>query len=604
MRGAEGMKKVNKQIVVLFALLTSLFFAASASADFLYGAMGSGWTTDQIGIIIGNNPPTKSILTNLGGTMGARISSFRTESGGSRVAICQYSVANNPNGGDVVWIYDPYNTDWKKPLKELPMDKNPVSNVRGMAFSGKYLYACGYDFATVARFDTTDDAYTNDKTFNKVNDAKHHAEAIVAYKGYVYAVITHAADPWAGDGGYSKNMLYKFDADLNLLSTTELNGKNIDGGTVGAVSLKDNQLYIASIGGAQSYSGTPNPGSNIDVVNLDTLEVKELISVKTLKDQFGDDDDMFGEWSKDAYPCDFKGIVVTPAGDVYIIANGWYPNTTAVFKTTEKDLENAKTNVKTTWKMVKVFYFDAYVFPGAAYDAAAGVFYICGADKGEYDGSLYKSADGGATWTKYNSAALGGAFSGVACDVLLKPVTSAITSKDVTVHSDSGSVTMSSIEVSSDVSELSGRDDYSAIVNGVSSTQTIYAGRSIIVDINHSAVPDSAPVTFTLSNFSMELHSGGAPKAFIKKRGADTFDMFDAVYNAADKTLKFTISPVGDYFSKGTVIVGELADKPTTPSSPPSEGASGGGCSAGFGAFALLALMPAAFCIKKKYKTR
>ena len=69
-----------------------------------------------------------------------------------------------------------------------------------MAYAGKYLYACGYDFATVARFDTTNDAYTNDKTFNQLNDGKYHAEAIAAYKGYIYAVITHAANPWGGDG--------------------------------------------------------------------------------------------------------------------------------------------------------------------------------------------------------------------------------------------------------------------------------------------------------------------------------------------------------------------------------------------------------------------
>lgn len=596
------MKIVNKRITILFALLMSIVFASSANADLLYGAMSGGWTTDQVGIIIGNNPPTKSILTNLGGTSGARISAFRTETGGSRVAICQYSNVNNPNGGDDVLIYDPYNTDWKKPLKELPMDKNPVSNVRGMAYAGKYLYACGYDFATVARFDTTNDAYTNDKTFNQLNDGKYHAEAIAAYKGYIYAVITHAANPWEGDGGYSKNKLVKFDADLNIVTSMDLNGKNIDGGTVGAVALKDNKLYIASIGGAQSYSGVPNPGSNIDVVNLDTMEVKELISVKTLKDQYSDDEDMFGEWSKEAYPCDFKGVVVTPAGDVYIIANGWNPNITAVFKTTEADLENAKTNAKTTWKMVKVFYFDAYVFPGAAYDAASGILYVCGAETGEYNGSLYKSADGGASWTRYDSAALGGAFSAVAFDVLLKPTTSVITSQDVTVHSDAGSVTMSGIEVSSDISELSGKDDYSSLVNGVAGTQTIYAGRSIIVNINHSAVPDSAPVTFTIANFSMELHSGGAPKAFIKKHGAGKFDMFNATYDAAAKTLTFTISPIGDYFSEGKIIVGELADKPVDPTSPTSEGASGGGCNGGVAVLALIAAIPLLY--RKKMKSR
>ena len=50
------MKIVNKRITILFALLMSIVFASSANADLLYGAMSGGWTTDQVGMIIGNNP--------------------------------------------------------------------------------------------------------------------------------------------------------------------------------------------------------------------------------------------------------------------------------------------------------------------------------------------------------------------------------------------------------------------------------------------------------------------------------------------------------------------------------------------------------------------
>ena len=592
--------KKNKIFLIVLMLLT-LVFTSSANADFLYGAMSGGYTTDQVGMIIGNNAPTTSILTNLGGTMGARINAFRTATGGSRVAICQYSNANNPNGGDDILIYDPYNTDWKKPIKELPQEKNPVSNVRGMAYFGKYLYACGYDFATVARFDTTGDKYTNDKTFNQLNDGKYHAEAIVAYKGYVYVVVTHADNPWSGDGGYSKNKLVKFDSNLNIVTSKDLNGKNVDGGTVGAVSLKDNKLYIASIGGAQSYSGKPNAGSNIDVVNLDTLDVKELISVQALKAQYNDDEDMFNEWNKGSYPCDFKGIVVTPAGDVYIIANGWSPNTTAVFKTTETAMENAKTNAKTTWSLARSFNYDGYVFPGAAYDAASGVFYVCGADSGEYNGSLYKTTDGGKNWTKYDSAALGGAFSGVAFDALLAPQATPISSGDVAVDSSTGAVTIASVTINDDVVELSGKDDYSTLVNGVDAAKVIYPGQAMIISLNHLGAPAGESVTFTISNFEGELVSGASFKAFIKKRGAEKFDMFDTVYDANAKTLTFTISPVEGYFSEGKVIIGQLADKAVTPSDlgNSASGATGGGCNAGFAGFLLLAV-PAALLGKKK----
>ena len=189
-REQEVMRFTRNKLSILLAVMMCLVLVTSASADILYGAMSGGWTTDQIGIITGNSAPKQGLVTNLGATAGARVSSFRTENGGSRVAFCEYSVVNNPNGGDNILIWNPYNTDWKNPLKELPMDKNPVSNVRGMAFSGKYLYACGYDYATVARFDMTNDAYTNDKTYNAINDGEHHAEAIVTYKDYVYVVVT------------------------------------------------------------------------------------------------------------------------------------------------------------------------------------------------------------------------------------------------------------------------------------------------------------------------------------------------------------------------------------------------------------------------------
>ncbi|MFR5879668.1 MAG: hypothetical protein ACLUEQ_02050 [Cloacibacillus evryensis] len=154
--------------------------------------MSGGWTTDQVGMIIGNNPPTKSILTNLGGTSGARISAFRTETGGSRVAICQYSNVNNPNGGDDVLIYDPYNTDWKKPLKELPMDKNPVSNVRGWRIPENILCLRIW-FATVARFDTTNDAY---KRQNVQSAKRRQIRRGDSRLQSTYMPSLHAANPW------------------------------------------------------------------------------------------------------------------------------------------------------------------------------------------------------------------------------------------------------------------------------------------------------------------------------------------------------------------------------------------------------------------------
>ncbi|MEG1825522.1 MAG: hypothetical protein RR501_12200, partial [Cloacibacillus sp.] len=164
------------------------------------------------------------------------------------------------------------------------------------------------------------------------------------------------------------------------------------------------------------------------------------------------------------------------------------------------------------------------------------------------------------------------------------------TSSDITASSNAGAVMINSIIVSDDVSELNGLTDYSVAVNGIDSTKVIYPVTKIIVAPDHSGIPDDASITFTIQNFKAELTAGGSFKAFIKKHGSEKYDIFDAVYNPQTQELAFNIGPVGEYFSEGTILIGELADK-NAPA--PSGSGSSGGCNTGWMALTLLAAFPA-----------
>lgn len=71
------------------------------------------------------------------------------------------------------------------------------------------------------------------------------------------------------------------------------------------------------------------------------------------------------------------------------------------------------------------------------------------------------------------------------------------------------------------------------------------------------------------------------------------FEAFPATFTGGN--LNFTISPVGEYFSASDLVV--VSIKTTDPT---TTGGSGGGCSAGLGVLALLALVP--FVLRKGRK--
>ncbi len=575
------MKKNNMYLTLTAALLLCLTIVTSASADILYTAASNGYNNDRIGMILGKNVPQKDLVTNLGGQMGSNVFSFKTPGGAPRAAVSQYT-----GGADVIWIYNPYDTNWKAPLKELGSNENPVWNVRAMSVSGNYLYAIGYDKSQVARFDIRENKYTNDKNFAGLGNGWH-GEGLVTYKDKVYGVFTYSKNAWDPNVGYAHNKLIQFDKELNIVTSMDLNSRNVDGGSVkGACTIKDNILYIAAIGGFQHYDGTPNDASMVEAVNLDNMTAKVLVKNSDIYDKFP-------EIKKWIY--DFRSICITDAHDVYVQSGGWNysgsGNGCLIFKTTLDELNKGNLGV-----IVKNFsWSSAFIVFGMAYDESLSRLYTTGAEgSSSYNGSVY-IYDGKNWLTPWDSTALGGNI--CAFDVLKKPSIT-FASADVSVTSDAGTVTVNKISVQDDAAGLSGLDDYTSSINGIAKGQTVRSCKEIVLSIDHSAISVAAPLTITIDNFTADLSSNGRMMAFAKKHGAAKYDMFETTYDSGAKKLTFTIEPVGDYFSEGTVVVGELAAK-----IDPEKGGSnsGGGCNGGFASLLLLIIFPLAV-IKRKEK--
>ena len=384
-----------------------LFFVGAAMADILYTAAGDGYSVDRFGLILGKNAPTKNVVTNLGGTSGTQVSPFIDPDGEPMVAVSQYT-----GGADTIWIYntsDPKNkSSWTKPVKELGPANGTITNVRGMAAAGKYLYMVGYDSAQVCVCDMTDNYKVVSTYMNTADSKTWHGEAIVSYKGDVYALFTTTSNAWDPSSGYGKSMLVKFakgDTTLTPEKTLSLNCTNVDGGGVhGAVQLDGSTLYIASIGGYQHYDGTPNGDSMIEAVDLDNFTSKVLVKNSDLYDentQLSAKYPAVGAWTTD-----FRAITITQSGDVYVASGGWgSPNRELIFKTDLDKLNNGDLG-----ELVHTFSWSTAFIPfSIGYDDENKLLWTNGAEgDSDYNGSVFSSSDGGQTWTKYDDTALGG----------------------------------------------------------------------------------------------------------------------------------------------------------------------------------------------------
>lgn len=109
------------------------------------------------------------------------------------------------------------------------------------------------------------------------------------------------------------------------------------------------------------------------------------------------------------------------------------------------------------------------------------------------------------------------------------------------------------------------------------------------MNVEHSG----GSATFTIKLAEPMLFEG-VPYVIIQRKNDGPYRAFRAEYEA--QTLTFTVDSLDDYFSEAVITIADVKDS----AKPAPHGGSGGGCSAGWGALALFAVVPLA--LKKKTK--
>lgn len=123
--------------------------------------------------------------------------------------------------------------------------------------------------------------------------------------------------------------------------------------------------------------------------------------------------------------------------------------------------------------------------------------------------------------------------------------------------------------------------------------------QAVKLDVKYEEGSESKGLTLTVKPAGAAKPFSADKKyyALLLNKKTNYYDLFPAARNASGD-LAVKIAPVGDYFSEGTVFIysgtAVESETPVTPVDPttPSGPKSGGGCTAGIGALALLALAP------------
>lgn len=123
--------------------------------------------------------------------------------------------------------------------------------------------------------------------------------------------------------------------------------------------------------------------------------------------------------------------------------------------------------------------------------------------------------------------------------------------------------------------------------------------QAVKLDVKYEEGSESKGLTLTVkpADAAKPFSTDKKYYALLLNKKTNYYDLFLAARNASGN-LAVKIAPVGDYFSEGTVFIysgtAVESETPVTPVDPttPSGPKSGGGCTAGIGALALLALAP------------
>ncbi|MDO5114530.1 MAG: Synerg-CTERM sorting domain-containing protein [Synergistaceae bacterium] len=618
----------RKISTVITALLLCAVLAISASADVLYTAQATYSDPAVIGTIRGTNAPARVAVTTTG-SAGQRIANFTNAAGASRVALALCGDAYG-NAADTIWIYDPAATAWTRPLAETKNDH--LTNMRAMASLGGYLYGITYG-GNVSRFDTADDKYTADNTVYNCNISGRTTpgEGLVAYGGYLYAIFSDHS----GYTDYKQSHLVKLNADLSVAASADIYGKNVNGMGSGVFVQQGNKLYVVSNGDSYTANGY-NPSSLIEVVDLDTMSSTPIISADIAH-------------AADSSWCHyFSGIAI--AGDnVYVQAFGYtvdaswnYTYSHRVYETTIANLGDF-----TKWTLFRQFDATAYG-AGIAYDSNTKILWVnVGNGIYGYDGP---------TETHYTNAQVGGnigqlaiiTMSGVRDGAKLTPVATPaafIPASADALSSDVPAFDVASLDVYATRIGVKSSDLIALGVGGISFETTrlqtaaeslLASGNTTVSEINPtplfettvSAAGNLSVATFELkgSDFLAEkpedinLIKVKADFSGIKftyaATSADYTDGHFTVLTSTDaiassisssETYKLVlyIKDNGDFdLDKRDNYIADpalFARTSTTPTPTPTpDGGSSGGCAAGTGAAALLALLPLMLWRRKK----
>lgn len=585
---------------LLSALLVLLLTAASASADLLFTRQASYSDPVSLGIITGSNAPFSPLQSNMGGNAGNGIRPFLDAEGRLRVALTFYTGVGS-NTTDTVDIYDPgarsgwsKPSNWDRPIKEFTCS---TKNIRAMATIGNYLYATGYDKAVISRIVMTDDAYAEDKVWTHPGvkgelDGGLHGEGLFAYDGYLYAIITSTAgDPMNPSVEYGPNQIWKFDKDLNVIASADMIGRNMDGQNDGVYTRDGSKLYVCSFGGYQVITGGYNEKTTIEICDLETLE-------STLLTRGEETQERFPEWYHMFSGIAFIGDRVFIHGTTWTVPQGKPGgHSMVVYETTREKLAAGDIGTR-----IGGFGGSYGIQMGFNYDPETGYLWA------RAGGSLARY-EGGSSWTVFDNNALKGTLSAAApLSVGSSAGADAVIATEVTIApSDitTEGAKLEAAETNLNAPRVLARSvrsgGYSSVIEGGGAFSSVKILSTLKVTL--SGGTEEAPVTFAVKGFDHKAAEEGGLCVMLRKTSnpQGRYDAFPASLEGG--LLTFTISPYEEYFSaENTLVIAEAntteIPKPEKPWS--GESGSSGGCDAGIGALALLALAPFALSRGKK----
>lgn len=614
------MKLRQKLTFILALIAAAVLVSAPAQADILFTRQTTYSDPVSLGIIVGDGEPFSPLQSNMGGNTGNRIFPFRDAEGNLRIALTFYTGVGQ-SANDTIDIFNPgaranwgVPANWNTPIKQFTCS---TKNVRALATIGSYMYTTGYDKAVVSRVVMTGDSYVENKVWQHPEITGKHGEGLFAYNGYIYAIITDTTgDPMKPTVAYSPNQIWKFDKDLNVIASAEMQGRNMDGQQGGIYTRVGNKLYVCSFGGYQETGGGYNGNTTIEVCDLDTLECTVLATGKEIQEKQDPD-----------WHYMFSGLAFVNS-KVYIHGTTWTApegqegsHEMVVYETTEERLLAGDIGERMPGAS---FVGDYGVQMGLTYDPETGYLWAR-----EGDSIQRLNPDG--TWTEFDQNALKGSLTDAA--PIYAPSSSGegaviessvlIDQNDIFVETADENTEIIIVDTNANIPSALAQavtdGAYSYIVeNGsewgeLTPLGTIEArldatnarlralayARAAEGEGENTGEPAEGEITgdsasFAVENFGYAPAEGASLYVLARKAAGmgSTYYRFPASLSE-DGVLTFTVSPLSDFFrgeETNTLVIAETqpVEIPEEPAPWGGDGSGTSGCSTGAGALALL----------------